>query len=43
MSEDKDLKVKIINSITIGKCLAETLGSFCDKEINKTCIKITNP
>lgn len=40
MGDDQDLRVRMINSIRTSKILAETLGSFSDKEINNACEKM---
>ncbi len=40
MGDDQDLRIRMINSIRTSKILAETLGSFSDKEINKACEKM---
>ena len=42
MGEDQDLRVRMINSIRTSKILAETLGSFSDREINRACEKMLN-
>lgn len=40
MGDDQDLRVRMINSIRTSKILAETLGSFSDKEINNAYEKM---
>ncbi|MBF4517126.1 hypothetical protein IRZ71_12255 [Flavobacterium sp. ANB] len=42
MGDDRDLRIRIINSIRTSKMLAETLGHFSDREINKACARIMN-
>lgn len=42
MGDDLDLRIRMVSSIRTSKLLANTLGSFTDKEINNACKKIMN-
>lgn len=42
MGDDQDLRIRMINSIRTSKMLAETLGSFSDREISRACEKMLN-